>query len=270
MKKQKGIEKKSIAHKTFLTEISQSDQYENLENFFEMEAELLDHLYQLNKEEAQRMARRIVTLLLNRPVQEKLKNVQLYLITLSAIVTRHLEKYHLKASKAFAFNDTCSSLIEKKLTEENATSLVDELIELYLYVLTERKPPVLKHETVNNAILYIDDEIESPLTVEGIANQFDVSTSHLSRIFHEHTSITLVEYINVRKVEEAQYHLRFSEKKISDISDQFHFCNQSYFTRIFKKYTGETPRRFRYNMRSNYFQFALPEEEIQSADGESL
>ena len=80
---------------------------------------------------------------------------------------------------------------------------------------------------------------------------FDVSTSHLSRIFREHTGITLVEYINIRKVEESQYYLRFSDMKISDISDQFHFCNQSYFTRIFKKYTGETPRRFRNDLAEN-------------------
>ena len=91
------------------------------------------------------------------------------------------------------------------------------------------------------------------MSVEGLSSMFDVSTSHLSRIFREHTGITLVEYINVRKVEESQYYLRFSEMKISDVSDKFNFCNQSYFTRIFKKYTGETPRRFRNNLAGELF-----------------
>ena len=37
------------------------------------------------------------------------------------------------------------------------------------------------------------------MTVEGIAKKFNVSTSHLSRIFREHAEITLVEYINYKK-----------------------------------------------------------------------
>lgn len=265
-----GTEHKTIRHKTFLGKVSEADRYKKLEGFFDMEEELLGHIYRLEKEEAQKTASRLLTLLLKRPIKEKTQSVQSYLITLSAMVTRHLEKEHISTSKAFAFQDTCENLIMTRLTEENATSLAKELIELFFYVLTERNPPVLKHETVNNALSYIDNEIESSLTVEGIAKQFDVSTSHLSRIFHEHTTITLVEYINVRKVEEAQYYLRFSDKKISDISNLFHFCNQSYFTRIFKKYTGETPRRFRFNMDSEYFRFELPESEILASDSESL
>ena len=98
------------------------------------------------------------------------------------------------------------------------------------------------HSTVTNVINFINENVESPMTVEEIAKTFNVSTSHLSRIFREHTGTTLVEYIAIRKVEESQYYLRFSEEKISDISDRFYFCNQSYFTRIFKKYTGQTPK----------------------------
>ena len=82
--------------------------------------------------------------------------------------------------------------------------------------------------------MYINDELENDLTVESIANNFHISTSHLSRIFREHVGITLVEYLNVRRVEESQYYLRHTNKSITSISDQFHFCNQSYFTRIFK------------------------------------
>ena len=85
--------------------------------------------------------------------------------------------------------------------------------------------PVFMHETVNKVIHYIDAEVASPITVEKIAVNFDVSTSHLSRIFREHVGVTLVEYINIRKVEAAQYSLRFYSKKLEVISNQFYFCN---------------------------------------------
>lgn len=264
------MEDKSLKHKTFLNEISKTIQYTGLENYFELEAELFDYIYQLEKEEAQKVARQIVKELLNQPNEEKLRCVYYFLVTLSTSVTRYLAQNRLTVSQAIAFSDTCRRILDKGMTKENVSYLADELIEFFMYVLIERTPPTLKHDTVNSVIIYIDDEVKSALTVEGIANEFNISTSHLSRIFHEHTSITLVEYINVRKVEEAQYHLRFSNYKISDISDSFNFCNQSYFTRIFKKYTGETPRRFRHSKSVDYFKLNIPLKENDRLDGESL
>ncbi|HLG26760.1 MAG TPA: helix-turn-helix transcriptional regulator, partial [Paenisporosarcina sp.] len=131
-------------------------------------------------------------------------------------------------------------------------------IDFFVSVISERKQPTFSHQTVNKVILFINDEVESELSVEDIAKQFHVSTSHLSRIFRENVGITLVEYLNVRRVEESQYYLRHTNKTISDISQQYHFCNQSYFTRIFKKYTEVTPKQFRDQKDHNYYRFALP------------
>ena len=60
---------------------------------------------------------------------------------------------------------------------------------------------------------FINESVKSSMTVDEIAKKFNISTSHLSRIFREHTGITLVEYINIRKVEDSQYYLRFSEEE---------------------------------------------------------
>ena len=111
------------------------------------------------------------------------------------------------------------------------------------------------------SLMYINENVETSITVEEVAKRYSISTSHLSRIFREHTGTTLVEYITIRKVEESQYYLRFSEEKIASISDKFYFCNQSYFTRIFKKYTDQTPRRFRSSLTGEYFRYSLPMEE---------
>lgn len=236
--------------------------------FYKVEERLLDYLYSLEKEKARKLVREVIENVLNYSGENKVSALKYYFITLSGIIARHMGKQQFGVERVFSFNATCISLIEEKLTEDNAVNVADELIEFYLYVIAEKKSPTLMHHTVNKVIEYIDEEIESPMTVEGLASMFDISTSHLSRIFREHTGITLVEYINMKKVEESQYYLRFSDKKISDISNYFNFCNQSYYTRIFKKYTNETPRRFRNDIAVNYFKFSFFEEENQSADGE--
>jgi len=256
-----GVRKLQVVKVNLISEIERIGNFEVTEPFFETEKKMLNHLYKLEKEEAQHEARRLLDYITEVSAKEKFTSIKYYCVIFSAIVTRYLEQNHLTSSKAYGFNVGCIRYIERNLTENNANEIIDELIEFFAYVLADQKLPSLRHNTVNDVILYINEDIESSVTVEGIAKKFDVSTSHLSRIFREHSGITLVEYINIRKVEESQYYLRFSDKNIAGISEQFNFCNQSYFTRIFKKYTGETPRRFRHNIASDYFRFTLPGEQ---------
>lgn len=235
-----------------------------VENFFRLEEKLLNHLFRSEKKEAQQVVKVVLNYVTARNKTNKYDAVKYYLITLSSMVARKLECTSHSASKAIDFNLECFMLIAGKLNEKNTVELAYELIEYYIHVFSKRKQPVLMHSTVNNVIKYINENVEKSMTVEEFAKKYSISTSHLSRIFREHTGITLVEYIAIRKVEESQYNLRFSEEKISCISDKFHFCNQSYFTRMFKKYTGQTPRRFRSSLAGEYFHYSLPIQETDS------
>lgn len=227
----------------------------NWQQFYRVEEAFISDLERFNERLAHDQLGQLIDFIQNN--QEGELCVKNYLISISGLVTRRLVHRRLDPSEAFSFNLVCDSIVEQKLAEDNAYEIAGELIEFYMYVLREREPAQLMHETVNAVIDYIDGHLLEFLTVEGIADRFKVSTSHLSRIFREHTGVTLVEYINIRKVEEAQYYLRFSTKRISEISEEFHFCNQSYFTRIFKKYTGETPRRFRNSLSRNFFKYEI-------------
>lgn len=229
-----------------------------IENFYEKEAEFLAALYNLNKEEAQKLIRRIIKQVKLYTTDKHLEGLRYYFITVFGIVSRSMREQSGSLKRAFSYNAITIALVDKKLTLENAEDIADELIEFYIYMIASKSKPKMVHNTVNQVIEYIDQEIESAMTVEGLAKKFEVSTSHLSRIFRENTGVTLVEYINIKKVEESQYYLRFSDKKINEISNYFNFCNQSYYTRTFKKYTGKTPKRFRSNITNNYFKFKLP------------
>lgn len=262
------FEKSAHVSRNFIKDIEQTENLKGLENIFEAEDRLLQYLYKFDKNESLKEAKRIVHSLESSLGTNKLEGLNCYFVSLAAIITRYLQKNKFTVTEAFAFNTTCCELIKNKLTNENAVIIANELIELFIYVLADRMVPTFSHETVNKVIYYIDEHVESPISVEEIAKKFDVSTSHLSRIFRQHVGVTLVEYINIRKVEESQYYLRFTSKKIADISEQFYFCNQSYFTRIFKKYIGETPRRFRNHLDYDYFSFSLQQKEFETNNDE--
>ncbi|GGG25065.1 hypothetical protein GCM10007425_19540 [Lysinibacillus alkalisoli] len=242
--------------KVYFQEVDELNHCQDVDHFFELEARLIHEVFNLETEKAKTTFAEVISVLTNCFGKEAIKGMSTYFTIVSSIVARRLLENQVPAKKAFAFNRACSSIIER-MSEASFLQFADELVEFYVYFIADRKQPNFRHQTVNKVIMYINDELESDLTVENIAKRFHISTSHLSRIFREHVGITLVEYLNIRRVEEAQYYLRHTTKSITSISNQFHFCNQSYFTRIFKKYTDVTPKHFRDDSSHPFYRFEL-------------
>ncbi|MDM5335385.1 helix-turn-helix transcriptional regulator [Ureibacillus composti] len=249
--------------KRYFQEIDHINQYSGVEDFYSIESKLLFEIFHLESTKAKKSLHELIDILSIRFGKQVIKVVRNYFVILSSIVARKLLDNQVPSKKAFAFNLACADMIENKMKDAEFLQFADELIDFYVYFIADRKQPTFRHQTVNKVIMYINDELESDLTVESIANKFHISTSHLSRIFREHVGITLVEYLNVRRVEESQYYLRHTNKSITSISDQFHFCNQSYFTRIFKKYTGVTPKHFRDELHHEFFRYEMNEVEFE-------
>ncbi|WP_301108515.1 AraC family transcriptional regulator [Sporosarcina sp.] len=254
--------KTEVVSLELISAVEKENSAKEAKTFFHLEEQLLRQIFNLERDGARDTLREIQQILSLHTPEFSIKVIQYYFIVLSSLVTRRLkEEAILNEKNAFTFSGKCVELVEENLTAMNANEIGDELIEFYWYVLKEKEAPSLSHGTVNGVIEYINENLEEQLVVEEIAKLFNVSTSHLSRIFRECTGVTLVEFITIRKIEEVQYYLRFTDQKIADIAERFHFCNQSYFTRVFKKYTGLTPRRFRKYLDGNYFQFDVKKDD---------
>jgi len=243
--------------KKYISELEIFTQLDGVEDFFELENKLLYEIQHLETEQAKKTLHLLIDRISLRAGKRTIRAVKHYFTVLSSIIARKMYENQVPSKKAFAFNTACIDMIDNHLKDASFLQFADDLIDIFISVISERKRPTFSHRTVNKVIIYINDEVETDLSVEDIAKYFQVSTSHLSRIFREHVGITLVEYLNVRRVEESQYYLRHTNKSILDIAKQYHFCNQSYFTRIFKKYTEVTPKQFRDQKEHKYFCFEL-------------
>ncbi|GJM72586.1 hypothetical protein HMSSN036_48020 [Paenibacillus macerans] len=98
---------------------------------------------------------------------------------------------------------------------------------------------------VNLAIYYIRQNIFEDLALPQIAAHLNVHPSYLSDRFGRETGMSLTHYVNSRKIEESKHMLLYTNRPISEIAFTFKFCSQSYYTQLFKKFTGVTPRQFR-------------------------
>ncbi|HPU62820.1 MAG TPA: helix-turn-helix transcriptional regulator, partial [Mobilitalea sp.] len=67
------------------------------------------------------------------------------------------------------------------------------------------------------------------------------------KVYKKKTGISLKNYINEYRIERAKELLLTSDKSISDIAEAVGFDNFSYFSTLFKKVTGLSPKEFKDN-----------------------
>ena len=88
---------------------------------------------------------------------------------------------------------------------------------------------------------YIKENLTKKLTVDEIAANVGLSKYYFLRQFKKTTGYTLVDYINIIRCEYAQELLRSGKYKVKEVALLCGFDNFSYFTNVYKKYTGTLP-----------------------------
>lgn len=99
--------------------------------------------------------------------------------------------------------------------------------------------------TIEAAVKYIHLHLHAPITLEETAEAAGISPSYLSRLFKKETGMYLVDYIQKERIEAACNMLTYSDYTAAQISEYLCFSTQSYFIKIFKKYTGTTPAKYK-------------------------
>lgn len=101
-----------------------------------------------------------------------------------------------------------------------------------------------KNQIVVNAKKYIIQHINEKLTLNDVAEAFCISPNYLSVLFSKYNDIGFSDFINQNKIEVAKKMLKDGDYKIYEISDLLGFESAFYFSRVFKKVTGFSPRDY--------------------------
>lgn len=101
-----------------------------------------------------------------------------------------------------------------------------------------------KNHIVINVKKYIHEHVEEKLTLNKVAELFNISPNYLSVLFSKYNDTGFTDYINQSKVEAAKKMIEKGDLKIYEISDILGFESAFYFSRVFKKVTGVSPRNY--------------------------
>ncbi|ASN06218.1 response regulator transcription factor [Virgibacillus necropolis] len=101
-------------------------------------------------------------------------------------------------------------------------------------------------DMVNQTLETIHNRFDERLTLGEIADDIHVNNAYLSRKFNEELNTNFASYLNNYRIEMAKRMLKESPRmNISQVSETCGFNSQHYFSSLFKKQTGLTPREFR-------------------------
>ena len=103
---------------------------------------------------------------------------------------------------------------------------------------------------VQKTIIYINSNISAPLTLSSVASAMKVSSGYLSTIFKKECKENLTDYIAKRRVKHAAHLLETSHLQIQTVALHCGIVDAQYFSKIFKKYTGVTPKEYRENAKN--------------------
>ncbi len=112
---------------------------------------------------------------------------------------------------------------------------------------TQSLPDVIK-----SVFGYIDENLNSKITVTDIASSIHLNSVYLTRLFHQYTGLSIQQYIIEKRLSEAKRLLKNGASP-TDVCFECGFNNYSNFSRTFTKCVKVSPRQFQENSRA-YFE----------------
>lgn len=104
---------------------------------------------------------------------------------------------------------------------------------------------VANRQLIEDAVMLIEDNLKTRLSLDEIAEQLCISKFHLHRIFRSITGVPLITYVRRRKLTQSLSDLLDQKLKIIDIACEYHFEYEQSYERAFRQLFGLTPSDFR-------------------------
>ncbi len=145
------------------------------------------------------------------------------------------------------FNELLSAL-ESGFSTQNlnyANLCLNNLLASFFFVDTFRAVKGQKSsDPVDQAILFMQKNINRNLKINDLSKHVNLSESHLSKIFRNKTGSSPLDYFINLKMQEAIRLLTNQSLKIKEVAYRLGYNDPYYFTRIFTKHIESSPASF--------------------------
>lgn len=136
----------------------------------------------------------------------------------------------------------------------SADDLVDEYKnqnEMFSYIAEASKdtPEIFDDDKLGksfaNMLVYITNNYKTELYLKDLAQEFYLNMTYCCDLFRKHLNMTFHEYLTQIRMKKAKELLLSGEYTVTQISGMVGYLDTYYFSRVFKKYYGVAPKKFK-------------------------
>lgn len=137
--------------------------------------------------------------------------------------------------------DIAVSFDEAKTAQQQADA--DHPIRLFSHIVGSNRRSG-KDKLITAIQDYIDENLNGKLQLNEVAEVFGLSPAYLSVLFKKNTETGFSEYVYTKKIDRAKEMLLSGDMKIYEVADALGFESAYYFSKVFKKVDGHSPREY--------------------------
>ena len=181
---------------------------------------------------------------------DPLRNMKNYCIIMNTLFRKEAENggvmpiYIDKVSSSFAVQiEQISNIADIKL-------LMKDIFRSYCRLV--RKHTMKNYSPiVQKTIIFIESDISANLTLNTLAKMHNVSGGYLSTVFKKETGKNVIEYIRDKRMKHAEHLLSSTHLQIQTVALHCGIMDVQYFSKLFKKHIGKTPKEYREIIKNN-------------------
>ena len=102
----------------------------------------------------------------------------------------------------------------------------------------------LEYDRIKNILSYIEDNYQNKITLNDIAGHIHLCESECTRLFKRHMNTTLFAFLQEYRIERSLEFLQ-ADQPVSAVADKAGFSDPNYYSKVFAKIKGCSPREYR-------------------------
>lgn len=180
---------------------------------------------------------------------DELRQQKYAAVCLATLLSRAAIRAGLTEEVSFAISDFSCQHIDQMhdiaQIQRCVLTMMTEFCDRVKEVKQTEKYSVVVRKTMD----YISVHLHESISLDDLSKHCSLCSRSLSLRFKKETGLGIPDYIHSEKIREAKYMLSHTGYSLSEISCFLNYPSQSYFTQVFKRYTGTTPQLFRDSVR---------------------
>lgn len=219
---------------------------QSIEKRYDTENRLLEAISHGSSHKAELILSNLAASVYEKRSTDSIRNMQNYCIILNTLLRKAVESSTVHPFYIDKISSDFARRIEQVTSAQSGAKLQKDMVHKYCLLVKNHS---MKGYSllIQKVITSVDSDLTADLSLNTLAGNLNVNASYLSTLFKRETGSTLTDYVNEKRIQHGILLLHSTNLQIQTIAAYCGIPDVNYFTKLFKKKLGKTPKEYREN-----------------------